>query len=330
MSNVEQFLFKEEGPIFDVRSPSEFQHGSIPGSLSLPLFSDEERHLVGCCYKQKGKEEAIQLGLSFVGPKLSFFAHQFIQHKKIRLLCFRGGMRSSSMAWLASLVGCSVVRLDKGYKSYRAWVLEQFQKPISTVVLSGPTGSGKTELLSMLKANGYPILDLEAIAHHRGSVFGGYSEKQQPTQEQFENNLAHALYPLFQQPYFYAEAESRTIGKLVVPQCVYNAVHNAPLIAVECPFEERVLRIVEQYGTKSKEELIACIAKLERRLGMVAMKEAIAFVEQGNLKEATRVLLHYYDSSYTHCLTRHTGRCTNIPRQELVEAICSGKINKIS
>ena len=321
--NVAEFLYRNEGPIFDVRSPCEFGHGHIPGSISLPLFSDEERHLVGCCYKEKGKQAAVLLGLSFVGPKLAHFAEVLSKHPALRLLCFRGGMRSSSIEWLAKTVGCTVIRLEGGYKSYRTWVLEQFEKQISPIVLSGPTGSGKTELLYLLQEHGYPTLDLEGLACHRGSVFGGFLEKPQPTQEQFENNLADALFQLASQPYFFAEAESRTIGRLVLPQKIYDAIHTAPLLAIECPFEERVERIVKDYGSKPKEELLSCITKLEKRLGSESMKEAMSFVSQGNLEEATRLLLHYYDKTYSHCLTKHSGRHLATNRDNIRQEIIS-------
>ena len=318
---VFSFLFSHEGPIFDVRSPCEFQHGSIPGSVSLPLFSDEERHHVGCCYKEKGKEAAIQLGLSYVGPQMARFAETLKQHKNLRLLCFRGGMRSSSMSWLAQLFGCHVVRLAKGYKSYRRWVLSSLNESITPIVLSGPTGSGKTELLQLLFQHSHPILDLEALANHRGSVFGGFQGSPQPTQEQFENRLAHTLYPLLQSPYLFAEAESRTIGRLVVPLKIYEAIHSAPLLILNCPLEERVTRIVREYGSKPTEELTLSIEKISKRLGGVLCKETISLVKEGHIEEAAKRLLSYYDTTYAHCLEKHTGPRLVVDRAELVTAI---------
>lgn len=322
-SDVEKFLYEHTGPLFDVRSPCEFLHGAIPNSISLPLFSDKERHAVGCCYKQQGKREAILLGLGFVGPKMQQFAFTLLSqnHAQVRILCFRGGMRSSSMAWLAQTVGLSVVRLCKGYKSYRKWVLEALDIPFAPLIISGPTGSGKTELLQLLAQKKYPILDLEQLACHRGSVFGGLEYEMQPSQEQFENKLASALFSVKNSPYVCVEAESRMIGRLVLPKQVYERVHSGPLLHIECPFEERLFRIVEQYGTKSKEELLGCVSKIQKRLGGAVTQEVARYIAAGNLCDAARLLLQYYDATYAHCQKFHTGKRIVVSRDEVVQAI---------
>lgn len=328
--DVERFLFAHKGPIYDVRAPLEFQGGAIPGSLSLPLFSNQERHEVGICYKQKGKKEAIALGLSLVGPKLGGFAATFMKEEAVRILCFRGGMRSSSMAWLASLQGCRVIRLEKGYKSYRRWVLDLLMKPFRALVFSGPTGSGKTELLRMLQEKGEPVLDLEGIARHRGSVFGGFEEECQPTQENFENGVAHALSPLLQRPYICAEAESRAIGKVTLSSGVYGVLHSSPCLVVDCPFEERLQRVMVDYGTKSEETLVQCVRKLERRLGGQRTAEIVSFLSSGNLHEAATLLLAYYDKTYAHCVTKHSGARLTLNRKEIVDAIAEGSFSEIA
>lgn len=328
--DVARFLFEHRGPIYDVRAPLEFQGGAIPGSLSLPLFSNQERHEVGLCYKQKGKKEAIALGLSFVGPKLATFASFFMKEEEVRILCFRGGMRSSSMAWLASLQGCRVIRLEKGYKSYRRWVLDRLNDPFRALVFSGPTGSGKTELLRMLQEKGEPVLDLEGIARHRGSVFGNLEGEEQPTQENFENEVAHALSPLLGKSYICVEAESRAIGKVTLSSKVYDVLHSSPCLHVDCPFEERLQRVIADYGTKSEEMLIQCVRKLERRLGGQKTNEIVAFLSSGNLQEAATLLLAYYDKTYAHCVTKHSGAHLTLPRKELVDAISEGRFQEIA
>jgi len=329
-NEIEQFLFSHTGPIYDVRAPCEFKEGSIPTSFSLPLFSDQERHEVGLTYKQKGKKEAIALGLSFVGPRLASFASVFMAHEVVRILCFRGGMRSSSMAWLASLSGCRVIRLEKGYKLYRHWVLQLINTPFQALVFSGPTGSGKTELLRLLQEKGEPVLDLEALARHRGSVFGGFEEYEQPTQENFENEVAHALYPLLKKPYICVEAESRTIGKKNLSSGVYTSIHSSPCLFVECSFEERLQRVVADYGTKPEAILVQAVRKLERRLGGKRTSDIISFLSSGRILEAASLLLEYYDTTYEHCLRNHTGARISLPRKEIVDAISEGKFQELA
>jgi tRNA 2-selenouridine synthase len=210
----------ESIPIIDVRSPKEFAQGHIPGAHNLPLFSDAERALVGTCYKQKGKEPAIKLGLEIVGLKMTSFvedAAKMAPGKKIMLHCWRGGMRSSCMAWLLELTGFQVAILKGGYKAYRNYVLSVFQKDFKLKVLGGRTGSGKTHLLQLVQDKGKQIIDLEAIAHHKGSAFGKIGFAAQPTSEQFENDLARKLQMLDLQHEIWIEDESKGIGRCFIP-----------------------------------------------------------------------------------------------------------------
>lgn len=329
-SDVEQFLFSHTGPLYDVRAPREFQEGSIPGALSLPLFTDQERHEVGLCYKQKGKKEAIALGLSFVGPRLGSLAKVFLDQETVRIFCFRGGMRSSSMVWLAALQGCRVVRLEKGYKSYRAWVHRRLDSSFPALVFSGPTGSGKTELLHLLQEKGESVLDLEGLARHRGSVFGGFEGDLQPTQETFENRVAQELYLLREKPYICVEAESRAIGKVTLSSEVYRVIHTSPCLCVECPFEERLERAVRDYGSKPESLLVQSVAKLERRLGGKRTAEISSFLTSGRIHDAAALLLEYYDTTYEHCVHKHTGARVVFSRKEIVDAIQTGRFQELA
>ena len=206
--------------IIDVRSPKEFSQGHIPGAYNLPLFSNEERALVGTCYKQKGKEPAIKLGLEIVGPKMASFiedARKISPNKQMLVHCWRGGMRSSSMAWLLELTGFDVSILKGGYKAYRNFALAIFNEDYKLKILGGKTGSGKTQLLHQMNKLGIQIIDLEAIAHHKGSAFGKIGHDAQPTSEQFENNLAMALQTLNAKKEIWLEDESKGIGKCFIP-----------------------------------------------------------------------------------------------------------------
>ena len=166
--------FLKDRPVIDVRSPIEFDHGRIPHAINLPLFTDEERRIVGTCYKKSGKRPAIEKGLELIAfPRILQEIRNLKLPPSITLYCARGGMRSASMAWLLELLGYEVLTIDGGYKSFRKWVHEQFFCSYNLRVLGGETGSGKTKLLQCLESVGEKIIDLEGLAHHRGSVFGG-------------------------------------------------------------------------------------------------------------------------------------------------------------
>ena len=178
--------------IVDVRSPGEFQEGHIPQAVNIPIFNDQERSEVGILYKNIGRVEAIQKGLSFVGPRMEKLAKQALQYavnQSIKVTCWRGGMRSEKMAWLFELVGLKVYVLEGGYKAYRNYILDTFRNIPQLVVIHGPTGSGKTDILKSLKEKGEQVIDLEEIACHRGSAFGAIGMGSQPTTQQFQNRL---------------------------------------------------------------------------------------------------------------------------------------------
>ena len=209
--HIEKFLeLAKQHPVLDVRSPGEYTHAHIPGAYSLPLFTDEERKLVGTAYKQQSREQAIKLGLDYFGVKMrkmveeveSVVSQQSAVGKGgaglktancILVHCWRGGMRSAGVAWLLDLYGFKVYTLVGGYKKFRNHVLETFNLPFNLKILGGYTGSGKTELLKTLKEKGERIIDLEGIAGHKGSAFGNIGLPKQPGQEMFENILALEL-----------------------------------------------------------------------------------------------------------------------------------------
>ena len=214
--NIENFLeLSKQYVVIDVRSPAEYAHAHIPGAYSLPLFSDEERKIVGTAYKQQSREAAIKIGLDFFGPKMRKMVEEVEElignsqsaidngansnrrdHLPIAngllIYCWRGGMRSAGVAWLLDLYGFKVFSLIGGYKKFRNHVLEMFKLPFQFKILGGYTGSGKTEMLNTLKDQGELIIDLEEIARHKGSAFGKIG-CEQPSQEMFENILAQEL-----------------------------------------------------------------------------------------------------------------------------------------
>jgi tRNA 2-selenouridine synthase len=311
---VNEFL-ESPGPILDVRSPGEYGHGHIPGAISFPLFSNEERAQVGICYKQQGRDDAIELGLDLVGPRLATFVRQakaLVNESQwnhhltppVRVHCWRGGMRSGSMAWLLETAGLSVVTLDGGYKAFRRWVRTTLSEPKPILSLGGMTGTGKTQILYTLAELGEQILDLEGLANHRGSSFGNLGLPPQPSTEHFENLVAMQWAMLDASRPVWVEAESRRIGICRIPDELFQPMMQAPVIQVERSRDERIAHLVKEYGAVDREELVAATERIRKKLGGQRTQEAIALIQQGHLAAATDIILDYYDKTYTYDLHR--------------------------
>lgn len=299
---IEPFLRGKE-PLYDVRSPAEFSHGTMGGAINLPLFSDFERSQVGTLYKQSGYEAAFLLGLEKVGPKMRSFVETALKEgKEARLFCWRGGMRSQSMGWLLSKAGIKVSVLSGGYKVYRNWVLDFIQRDWKFQVLGGFTGSGKTEKLYTLKVQGEQILDLEALAHHRGSAFGALRQKNQPSQEAFENRIADALFKMDPAFPIWVEDESRMIGSCKIPDPLFTKMKIAPFTCLKVSYEERLNRILREYGSSSRDELILSVQKIAKRLGSERSEKICSHIQEGHLEEGAKLLLEYYDRTYSHSI----------------------------
>lgn len=298
--DVSSFL-AHPGTLYDVRSPGEFAQAHLPNARSLPLFTDEERVIVGTIYKQQGKEEAIAKGLSLVGPKLSYFAETALKDiPNVKIYCFRGGMRSQSMAWLFELVGKKVTLLSGGYKAFRRFVLQQLEKPWHFHVLGGLTGCGKTAKLEKLSQLGAQVLDLEKLASHRGSAFGWIGQSSQPSNESFENAIAMQLLKLNPKEPIWIEDESRMIGTCKVPDLIYASMQTSPFYYIEEPFEERIAHLVKEYGTFPKLSLIEATKKIEKRLGSKKALEVLDALQNNELETACKLLLEYYDAAYLY------------------------------
>lgn len=301
---------RDQVMVFDVRSPGEYEHAHIPTAVSFPLFTNEERKVVGTTYKRESREQAIKIGLDYFGVKMRSMVEQAEQllkekdDKKVIVHCWRGGMRSAAVAWLLDLYGFEVYLLVGGYKAYRRWANQLFKKSYPFNVLSGYTGGGKTRVLRELNKQGVAALDLEGLAKHRGSSFGGIRGVPQPTQEMFENNLAEDLHRFTDEERIWVEDESRRIGDLNIPPPLWGTLREAPLYLLDVPFEERLTHIVEEYGEVNKEDLISATKRIQKRLGGLATKNSIAFIEEGNITEAFRILLQYYDKQYQKALDK--------------------------
>jgi tRNA 2-selenouridine synthase len=324
--------------LLDVRSPAEYTHAHIPGAINLPLFSNEERKIVGTAYKQKSREKAIKIGLDFFGPKMRGMVEEVEHMLDVRctmpdvndiqprtsnivyVYCWRGGMRSGAVSWLLNLYGFKVYTLAGGYKSFRNHVLKTFEQPFDFKILGGYTGSGKTSLLKELERKGETVIDLEAIACHKGSAFGNIKMPAQPTQEMFENSLAKEFWnktivngePSMESPEsdnshspftthyspIWLEDESQRIGNLNIPMSLWNTMRMSPLYFLEVPFEERLNCLVEEYGHCDVQKLMEATQRISKRLGGLETKNTLVFFEEGNIREAFNILLHYYDKRY--------------------------------
>lgn len=295
--------------MLDVRSPGEYAKAHIPGALNLPLFSNEERKVVGTAYKQESRENAIKLGLDYFGPNMrpmveAVEAMTAGKGKKIYVYCWRGGMRSGAVAWLLDLYGFKVFALHGGYKTYRRLALELFEQEYPFSIVGGYTGSGKTELLLEMEKSGECLIDLEGLACHRGSAFGSLGQAPQPSQEMFENLLAAELLRfsaiMAEKPdtAIWLEDESQRIGDLNLPINLWNYMRNRPLFFIDIPFEERLEHILANYGQYPAERLENAILRISKRLGGLETKNALQFLHEGDLKSCFRILLHYYDKWY--------------------------------
>jgi tRNA 2-selenouridine synthase len=302
---VEEFLNKIEGSgavIIDSRSENEFLQGHIPGAFNIPLLNNEHRQLVGTTYKQKGKAAAVEQGFELVGPLFAEIIRktkEIAGSKNIFLYCWRGGMRSGIMSWLLTTAGMNVDLLKGGYKTFRRTVLNEFEKKKNILILSGHTGSGKTSVLKALEKQGEQIIDLEAFANHRGSAFGSLGMPPQPTNEQFENFLGMEWRKLHDEKIVWIEAESRSIGRIKIPDAIYLQLQNAPLIEMLVSESRRKKNILDEYGKFSKDELSACTEKLQKRLGGLRVKNAMEALDQGDLNQWLSILFEYYDKTYT-------------------------------
>lgn len=321
--DTEDFLVQSAGRLLiDVRSPAEYLHGHIPGALSFPLFSNEERSVIGTCYNQQGREAAMMLGLKYYGINMLQIVTSLKKEtsdKQVFVHCWRGGMRSGVVSWMLDLFGYRVTVLNKGYKAFRKAVLESFSMPKNILILGGKTGSAKTEVLHELQSQGESVIDLEALAHHKGSAFGGINESEALTQEQFENELFMQFRTVGSQKTIWLEDESQRIGSINLPNALWMQMRNARVMYLDIPFEKRLSYLVDSYGSFPVTALKEATLRIAKRLGGLETKNAVKFLEDGEIRSAFSIFLKYYDKYYTSATQKRD--------PDLIHKIISEKIN---
>jgi tRNA 2-selenouridine synthase len=308
--DVEQFLaLREKLPVIDVRSEGEYEAGHIASAVNIPLLNNGERVIVGTVYKQQGQREAIKAGFKVVGPRLldiieaaDKYGNEFIVH------CWRGGMRSSNFCQFVGMAGKKTHVLQGGYKAYRTFALGSFKRPFNFQVISGYTGSGKSELLRKLHEKGEQIIDLEALASHKGSVFGGLALPAQPTTEQFQNDLFEVINKLDLTKPIWIEDESIAIGKIFLPNDLWTTMRAAPVVVVNVPREVRVQRLVAEYGTVAADAFHEALKGITKKLGGQNYKIARELLYAGDMGGSIEVILNYYDRAYGNAMNAKQDR----------------------
>ena len=285
--------------VVDVRSAGEFLDGSLPGAVNVPLFDEDERSVIGTIYRHGGHEQAVDKGFTYVEQKLAELLTSFVPYRgeKLAICCARGGMRSLSVVNLLNQDGYAACQLEGGYKRYRQQVLsrlDSFQPRL--IVIHGLTGTGKTRLLQNLD----PVIDLEELARHRSSLFGGL-DREPSNQRTFESRLAQLIPMLGEEPYF-IEGESRKIGRVFIPKPLAMAMKQAVLVNIHCSLETRIERIIEDYPVSDGAMLASIegiLKSLRQKMGAVQVDRMCQLLNRGELHELVRILLvDYYDKRY--------------------------------
>lgn len=306
--SIEKFIeLTQQQLLIDVRSPAEYQKGHIPGAISQPLFSNDERAIIGTLYKNKGKHAAMLEALNYYGKNVQGIVSYVLNYlkqneeflnKPVLVHCWRGGMRSGVVCWMLNLFGIPTIQLRGGYKAYRNYVLNQFEIKYFLNIVGGKTGSNKTGLLKYMKSLGRRVIDLEELAHHRGSAFGNLGKPAQPTQEQFENELCNELTSVANDSVIWLEDESQAIGTVNIPGSLWQQMRKSKVYYLDIPRDKRLLQIIKDYGEFPIDELINRTIRITKKLGGLNTKICIQHLQENHLKEAFDILLQYYDKLY--------------------------------
>lgn len=300
--------FARFSAIIDVRSPGEFAEDHVPGAINLPVLSDAERAEVGTQYVQESRFNARKVGAAYIARNIARHLETALADEPggfaPLVYCWRGGQRSSAMATILSQVGWRTALLAGGYKTYRREVTARLYDralPLKVVLIDGSTGSGKTEVLQRLAARGEQVIDLEGLAAHRGSLFGGHADRPQPSQKMFESRLLGELARLDPDRRVFIEAESSKVGERMVPPALWQAMTGAPRIELAAPVEARAAYLVRAYRdiVEDRAALDEALARLPTPPGRKRLEEWRGLADAGAFEDLALALMAlHYDPAY--------------------------------
>ncbi len=312
--------------IIDVRSPAEFATDHVPGAINLPAMSNDERAKVGTIYVQDDPFKARKIGAAIVARNVATHLEGPLSEKngsyKPLVYCWRGGQRSGSVAIILKQIGWRTDTVEGGYQAYRRLVskaLYDGAMPCPVVVIDGGTGTAKTRLLDHLAKQGAQILDLEAMAEHRGSLFGSLGDRQ-PSQKTFESRLAMELAKLQPSRPVYVEAESSKIGRLIIPPVLWHAMIAAPNLRINAPLETRVDHLTTAYSDicADREKLDTILDLLTRYHGRNTIEGWKTLSKDNSLKPLIKALIQtHYDPRYTRISRAHAPEVQEISLPDL-------------
>lgn len=325
--SVKEALQKKEDAIFiDTRAPIEFAEDNLPNAINVPILNNEERAIVGTIYKQVSQEKAIDIGMEFYKNKIPTIMNAVEPYKEKTMIiyCWRGGIRSKTIAALLEAAKYRVFQLEGGYKAYRAWVketLNNYHLPQKPIVLYGLTCTGKTLLLKQFSNS----IDLEALAGHRGSMYGAIG-LQQNSQKRFENLLLQRLEQLKEEKYIIIEGESKRIGNVFIPHFFYSAMEHGIKIKIERAMEKRMTAAVEEYCSSEQyvEEMRQITKRIHQKMSNKTKEAILISLDKKDYATAWKLLFtEYYDPLYSHSLDRlqYDGIINNDDEKKAVEEI---------
>jgi tRNA 2-selenouridine synthase len=294
--------------IIDVRSPSEYAEDHIPGAINAPVLDDEQRAEIGTLYTQVSPFVAKKRGAALIARNIAHHLENLFDDRPKRwrplVYCWRGGQRSGAMAHILAQVGWSTGKMDGGYKTYRRHVMAEIEILPGTLdfrVVCGPTGSGKSRLLRVLQEQGSQVLDLEALAQHRGSLLGNLPDEAQPSQKMFDSRLWDALLHFDTQRPVFVEAESKKIGLINTPDALLHRMRSSECLSIEAPVSARVQLLMEDYRHFLSDPalLIERLTPLLPLHGRQVLDHWKMLAEQGNWAELVeKLLVQHYDPAY--------------------------------
>ena len=312
--NYGELLEIKDYILIDVRTPKEYEESTIPGAINIPVLLDEERVMVGTAYKKENPEIAKQMGIEAISKRLGTITKEISElakcYEKIVFFCSRGGMRSGAMTSFFKSMGYKTTRLSGGYKSYRAFIIDDFKnivKGLKLITLHGKTGTGKTKILIELNNRGIETIDLEGLAKNRGSNFGHIGITQDRSQKTFESLLYNAVKHR-KNNVIVIEGESRKIGPIHIPESFWDTMKDGIKILVEGPIEMRLDIIMEDYTRidELKKNLLEVAKKLKRYMNGNTYNKFVELVKIGDIREAARqMMIGYYDPMYNKSLNSH-------------------------